>query len=80
VEFQRDRARIIHSRTLEGWVRRRFLNVAGDHLRTRLTPFHRVASISRTIARALRLNEISPKDRSRTIWARALRALGKKCR
>src|SRR5437016_2177988 len=58
-EFQRDRARIIHSRAF----RRReyktqvFLNVTGDHLRTRLTHTIEVASISRTIARALRLNE-----------------------
>ena len=58
-EFQRDRARIIHSRAFRRleYKTQVFLNGTGDHLRTRLTHTIEVASVSRTIARALRLNE-----------------------
>jgi len=58
-DFQRDCARIIHSkafRRLE-FKTQVFLSGSGDHLRNRLTHTIEVASISRTLARALRLNE-----------------------
>lgn len=58
-EFQRDRARLIHCtsfRRLDGKTQV-FLNGTGDHYRTRLTHTMEVASISRTVARALGLNE-----------------------
>jgi dGTPase len=58
-EFQLDRARIIHSRAFRRleYKTQVFLNGTADHLRTRLTHTFEVASISRTIARALGLNE-----------------------
>ncbi len=58
-EIQRDRARLIHCtafRRLDGKTQV-FLNGTGDHYRTRLTHTMEVASISRTLARALALNE-----------------------
>src|SRR4051812_30070324 len=57
--FQRDRDRIVHSsafRRLSGKMQV-FLGEMGDYHRTRLTHTHEVASIARTIGRALRLNE-----------------------
>ena len=58
-DFQRDRARIIHARAFRRleYKTQVFLNGTGDHLRTRLTHTIEVASISRTISRALSLNE-----------------------
>src|ERR1700749_4826654 len=57
--YQRDRARIIHSRAFRRleYKTQVFLNGTADHLRTRLTHTCEVASISRTISRALGLNE-----------------------
>src|SRR5260370_38555843 len=58
-EFQRDRARIIHSRAFRRleYKTQVFLNGTGDHLGTRLTHSIEVGSISPTIARTLSLNE-----------------------
>jgi dGTPase len=57
--FQRDRDRIVHCgafRRLSGKMQV-FTGEMGDYHRTRLTHTHEVASIARTIGRALRLNE-----------------------
>lgn len=57
--FQRDRDRIIHSKAFRRLKHKTqvFLAPKGDHYRTRLTHVLEVSQISRTISRALRLNE-----------------------
>lgn len=57
--YQRDRDRVIHSRSFRRleYKTQVFLNGTGDHLRTRLTHTIEVAAISRNIARALQVNE-----------------------
>lgn len=58
-EFQRDRDRIIHAKSFRRLMHKTqvFLSPEGDHYRTRLTHTLEVSQISRTIARALKLNE-----------------------
>ncbi len=57
--FQRDRDRIIHSKSFRRLKQKTqvFISPTGDHYRTRLTHTLEVAQIARTIAKALRLNE-----------------------
>jgi len=57
--FQRDRDRIVHCKAFRRLNHKTQVFVApqGDHYRTRLTHTLEVTTISRTVARALRLNE-----------------------
>jgi dGTPase len=57
--FQRDRDRIVHCKAFRRlkYKTQVFVSPAGDHYRTRLTHTLEVTQISRTVARALRLNE-----------------------
>lgn len=58
-EFQRDRDKILHSKSFRRLKHKTqvFLSPYNDHFRTRLTHTLEVSQIGRTIARALRLNE-----------------------
>lgn len=57
--YQRDRDRIIHSKSFRRLMHKTqvFIVPAGDHVRTRLTHTLEVAQIARTIGRVLGLNE-----------------------
>ena len=57
--FQRDRDRIVHSKAFRRLMHKTqvFMAAEGDHYRTRLTHTLEVSQISRTISRALGLNE-----------------------
>ena len=57
--FQRDRDRIVHAKAFRRLKHKTQVFVApeGDHFRTRLTHTLEVTGVSRTVARALRLNE-----------------------
>lgn len=58
-EFQRDRDRIVHSRGFRRleYKTQVFVNHTGDNYRTRLTHSIEVSQISRTVSRALHVNE-----------------------
>ena len=74
--YQRDRDRIIHSsafRKLQ-YKTQVFVNHEGDYYRTRLTHSTEAAQISRTIARAMGLNEDLCGRRIGRSWPRTARA------
>ncbi|HML37532.1 MAG TPA: deoxyguanosinetriphosphate triphosphohydrolase [Bacillota bacterium] len=58
-DYQRDRDRIVHSKSFRRLMHKTqvFLAPEGDHFRTRLTHTLEVSQIARTIARGLALNE-----------------------
>lgn len=58
-DFQRDRDRIVHSKSFRRLMHKTqvFIAPEGDHYRTRLTHTLEVSQIARTIARGLALNE-----------------------
>jgi dGTPase len=58
-EYQRDRDRIVHSKSFRRLKHKTqvFIAPEGDHYRTRLTHTLEVSGIARAVARALRLNE-----------------------
>lgn len=58
-DYQRDRDRIIHCKSFRRLKHKTqvFISPKGDHYRTRLTHTLEVSQISRTVARALRMNE-----------------------
>ncbi len=58
-EFQRDRDRVIHSKSFRRLKHKTqvFISPESDHYRTRLTHTLEVSQIARTIAKSLRLNE-----------------------
>ena len=58
-DFQRDRDRIIHSKSFRRLMHKTqvFISPEGDHYRTRLTHTIEVSQIARTISRGLGLNE-----------------------
>ncbi|MDD3149262.1 MAG: deoxyguanosinetriphosphate triphosphohydrolase [Candidatus Gastranaerophilales bacterium] len=58
-EYQRDRDKILHCKAFRRLKHKTqvFISPVGDHYRTRMTHTLEVSQISRTIARALRLNE-----------------------
>ena len=57
--YQRDRDRILHSKSFRRLKHKTqvFISPMGDHYRTRLTHTLEVSQLSRTVAKALRLND-----------------------